>query len=228
MAGLKHHALCSMLENNMHLHMTYFAGKAPNVELIPANDVTVVRSAINDDMFNYVLSARFTEHNAAARIEHVIRLFQEHSRPFSWWVGESDTPISLKDELSRHGLIFKEQDVGMILELHHFHPQAASRLNFKQVLQQQDLKEFGSIIQAIGGHPECYDRIYRHIPLNALREGCPLEMHVAYLESTPIATGVLVLDGSIAGIYYVAVIQKTPSASYPYLPSPSFHSITNS
>ncbi len=64
-----------------------------------------------------------------------------------------------------------------------------------------ELKDFGSIIQAIGGHPECYERIYQHISLDALQEGAPLKMHVAYLEDEPIATGVLVLDGRLAGIF---------------------------
>ncbi len=123
--------LCRLLKKNMHLHMTCFAGKVPNVELIPAEDVTIVRSAISDDMFNYVLSAHFTEQNAQERVEDVIQLFQERDLPFSWWVGQSDTPANLKKYIIQGGLIFKEQDAGMILELKKFHPQSASPLNLK-------------------------------------------------------------------------------------------------
>lgn len=216
-ALLTHHiqnAPCNMLERNMHLQMTYFAGKMPCIEALSEPDVTVVQGNIPDDMFNYVLSARFTKENAAKRIQHVIQIFQKRHLPFSWWVGKSDTPSNLGDELSRHGLTFKEKDVGMILELKHFHPKSSSDLRFDRVHSPKALKDFGNIILAIGGHPECYDRIYRHIPLSLLQEGAPLEMHIAYLGDQPVVSGILVLGGNLAGIYYVATLPDQRGKGY--------------
>lgn len=80
----------------MHLQMTYFAGKIPSMQLLDEPDVTVVRSHIPDDMFNYVLAAHFTPENTSARIDQVIWLFKKQCLPFSWWIGPSDTPVLLQ------------------------------------------------------------------------------------------------------------------------------------
>jgi pimeloyl-ACP methyl ester carboxylesterase/GNAT superfamily N-acetyltransferase len=204
----------NMLERNMHLHMTYFAGKVATIDQLSDPDVTAIRSDIPDDMFNYVLSARFTTKNTAKRIEQVIQKFHEHHTSFSWWVSESDTPPNLGKELIRHGLSFKERDVGMILDLGQFRPKSTSSLRFQRVETEAGLKDFGSIIIAIGGHPSCYDRIFRQIPVSLLQEGTALEMHVAYFDTQPIVTGVLVLGGNLAGIYYVATVPNQRNKGY--------------
>lgn len=204
----------SMLERNMHLHMTYFAGKMPQIEHLVETDVTVVRSEIPDDMFNYVLSARFTDINAVKRIDHVIEKFEKYHLPFSWWVGESDTPSNLGETLSQHRLTFKEQDVGMILDLANFHPKSVTNLDFEHVQNANALKDFGHVIQAIGGHPESYDRIYKHIPLDLLQDEALLEIHIGYLQKTPTVTGIIVFGGNIAGIYYVATVPDQRGKGY--------------
>lgn len=203
----------SMLARNMHLQMTYFAGKMPKVENLFELDVTIIRSEIPDDMFNYVLSARFAE-NPAKRIDHVIEKFKECHFPFSWWVGELDTPFNLGELLSQQGLLFKEEDIGMTLDLENFQSNSATDLHFERVQNATSVKEFGSVIQAIGGHPESYDRIYKHIPLSLLQEGSLLEMHIGFSEGKPTVTGILVLGGNIAGIYYVATLPNQRGKGY--------------
>ncbi len=204
----------NILERNMLLHMTYFAGKMPQIKMLPYEDVAIIRSDISDDMFNYVLSARFTKENVARRVDQVIHMFQEHDLPFSWWVGESDSPTDLKNELCQQGLMFKEKDVGMILDLQSFFPKTKSQLHFKRVSSAGALQDFGDIILAIGGHPECYERIYRHIPLSILQENSLLQMHIAYLEGRPIVSGILVLGDNMGGIYYVATVPEERGKGY--------------
>jgi pimeloyl-ACP methyl ester carboxylesterase/GNAT superfamily N-acetyltransferase len=209
-------ALRNMLERNMHLHMTYFSGKMPNVALLPIPDVTAISSEIADDMFNYVLSAHFTKENADQQIRHVIAEYQKRHLPFSWWVSESDTPSDLEDRLVKHGLTFKEKDIGMVLDLDKFLPESAQVLHFEPVHSQKTIKDFADIIRSVGGHPECYDRFYKQIPFAVLEEGSPLEMHVAYLRENPlpVVTGVIVFGGSIAGIYYLATLPDQRRKGY--------------
>ncbi len=198
----------------MHLQMTYFAGKIPSMQLLDEPDVTVVRSHIPDDMFNYVLAAHFTPENTSARIDQVIWLFKKQCLPFSWWIGPSDTPVLLAEALLMHGLAFKEKDVGMSLDLGTFTPQAKSPLHFERVGSPKTMQDFGSIIQAVGGHPDAYECIYKHIPMTILDEAAPIEMHIAYLDSKPTVTGMLVLDGAIAGVYYVATLPHQRGKGY--------------
>ena len=102
----------------------------------------------------------------------------------------------------------------MILNLKSFLPKAQSPLHFKKVDNSKRLKDFATIILAIGGHPECYEQIYRNIPFSILQENSPLQMHIAYSANKPIVTGILVLSSNMAGIYYVATVPEERGKGY--------------
>ena len=195
------------LQVNMHLQMIYFAKHVPSMQMVYEPDATVVRSPIPDDTFNYVLAARFTENNALKRITHVVSLFQKQGLPFSWWVGESDTPSNLGALLLQKGFVFKETDIGMYKDLAHFKSiQASSPLTFKRVESTKHLRDFADVIEAIGGSSQAFDLIYSQLPPVIYAGESSLEMHVAYLENMPVVTGMLVTHANVAGIYYVATI----------------------
>ncbi len=190
---------------NTHLQMTYFAKYLPTMEIVFEPDVTVVRSKIEDDTFNYVLGAQFTETNAQGRIEHVRSLFQEFHLPFSWWVSELDSPASLAEHLLRQGFTLKEKNVGMYLELARFsETNAPSLLNFQRVESQPHLKAFSEVIASVGGSPRAYDVIYSQLPQAVYAGNTSVELYLAYFDNIPIVTGMLVTHANVAGIYYVA------------------------
>jgi GNAT superfamily N-acetyltransferase len=197
------------MQLNMQLQMTYFAHYVPSMEIVSEPDVTVVRSRIPDDTFNYVLSAHFTEENAHDRIVHVLGLFKEFRLPFSWWVGVSDSPSTLSDLLQHQGLTLKEKNIGMYRELAPVDctPQT-SPLIFQRVESREHLKAFADILVAVGGIPQAFDLIYSQLPPAAYCGETPLEMHIAYFENAPVVTGILVSHADVAGIYYVATIPQ--------------------
>lgn len=203
------------MEANMHLHMTYFAKYLPTLELVFEPDVTVVRSEIPDDTFNYVLFAKFSENNVRNRAAHVISLYRKRHLPFSWWIGEADTPPELVKALMKEGMTFKEENVGMYLECDSFQAQThISSLKFKRVLNLKELQDFCKIIVEIGGTPQAFDLIYSKLPQVLYAERAAFEMHIGYIDQLPVVTGVLVLDANVAGIYYVATIPSQRKKGY--------------
>lgn len=197
------------MEVNMHLQMTYFAKYVPTMEIVFEPDVTVVLSQIPDDTFNYVLSARFTEKNAKERIQHVRSLYDKTNLPFSWWVGESDTPSPLGDILVSQGFTFKEKNVGMYLDLDRFHrSQSPSALNFKRVESREQLKDFADVIVTVGEMPQIFDLLYSYLPPVIYCGRSPLEMYIGYLGNVPVVTGMLVTHANVAGIYYVMTMPQ--------------------
>ncbi len=196
------------MQVNMHLHMTYFAKYAHSMEIVFEPDVTVVRSHISDDTFNYVLRAHFTEKNAENRIRHIMSLFKNHHLPFSWWAGESDAPAILGDLLLRQGFTFKEKNIGMYMELPQATlPETKTPLTFQRVESRDHLKHFADVIASIGGAPQAFDFIYSQLPPVIYCGNSSLGMYIAYLDDMPVVTGVLVTHANVAGIYYVATIQ---------------------
>jgi GrpB-like predicted nucleotidyltransferase (UPF0157 family)/GNAT superfamily N-acetyltransferase len=197
------------MQVNMHLQMTYFAKYLPSMEIVFEPDITVVRSQIPDDTFNYVLSSNFTKKNAKDRIGHILNLFRKFHLPFSWWVGEADSPIALGDLLLQHGFSFKEKNIGMYMELSHFNAcYNRTSLTFRRVESREQLKHFADIIVSIGGTPEAFNLIYSQLPPVIYCGKTPLEMYVAYLNDVPVVTGILVMHANVAGIYYVATVPQ--------------------
>lgn len=200
------------MEVNMHLQMIYFAKYIPFMEIVFEPDVTVVRSQIPDDTFNYVLSAHFTEENAPNRILHVLDHYKQFHLPFSWWVSESDSPSTLGDLLLNQGFTLKEKNIGMYIDLSTFHfSPTTSPLSFHRIESSLHLKAFADVIVAIQEFEEplqLFDLIYSHLPPVIYRGKSSLEMYVAYLEDIPVVTGILVTHANVAGIYYVATIPE--------------------
>ncbi len=195
------------MQVNMRLHMTYFAKYVRSMEIVFEPDVTVVRSDVSDDTFNYVISAHFTEKNAKDRIQHVVALFKSRHLPFSWWVGESDSPAALGDLLLHQGFTCKEKDIGMYIELaQKTLPANKTPLTFQRVESREHLKHFADVIASIGGESQAFDLIYSQLPPVIYCGNSSLEMYIAYLDDKPVVTGVLVTHANVAGIYYVATI----------------------
>jgi GrpB-like predicted nucleotidyltransferase (UPF0157 family)/GNAT superfamily N-acetyltransferase len=203
------------MEVNMHLQMTYFAKYVDTVELVFQPDVTVVRSDIKDDTYNYILSARFKNSNVDDRVAKVIKIFEQSSLPYSWWVGPLDTPEILSDVLLSHGLVFKEENIGMYLYLDDFIPlEQKHGLIFQKINSLSQLKDFAQVIVNIGGNSAAFDKIYSKIPLILYQDDTCFEMHLGYLNGIPIVTGNLVLHANVGGIYYVATIPDQRKKGY--------------
>ena len=203
------------METNMHFQMTYFAKNVDSMELLFQPDVTVVRSTLMDDTFNYILSARFSETNIQNRVVETLKPFREKSWPYSWWISPSDTPMTLSDVLLAEGLQFKEENIGMYLQLSDCLPsQLKTILNFQKVRSLEHLKEFSQVILNIGGNPEAFDKIYSQLTPILSQNRSDFEMHVAYLDHIPIVTGILVLHANVAGIYYVATVPDQRKKGY--------------
>ncbi len=192
------------MEVNMHLQMTYFAKYIPTMEIVFEPDVTVVRSEVPDDTFNYVLSARFTEKNGKERIAHVQSLYQD--RPYSWWVGESDTPSNLSELLQIQGFEFKEKNVGMYLDLSHFQPILTSSLQFHRVQSPEQMQDFAKVVVDVSEMTEIYDLVYAHLPPVLYSGSSPMELYVGYLDGAPVITGMLIAHAHVAGIYYIMTL----------------------
>jgi RimJ/RimL family protein N-acetyltransferase/GNAT superfamily N-acetyltransferase len=195
------------MEVNMHLQMTYFAKYIPDIKLIFEPDVTIICSEINDDTFNYVLSARFTETNVKERILYVSELYRRMQLPFSWWTGPFDTPDNLCDVLISLGFHLKEENIGMNKKLDDLVPSSKKHeLHFVRVTSPLQLKNFSDVVVSAGMHLYAYEKIYSKLPPILYQEGAGFEMHIAYLNSIPVVTGILVLHANVAGIYYIITV----------------------
>jgi RimJ/RimL family protein N-acetyltransferase len=194
------------METNCHLHMIYFAKCTGIAELLFQHGVSVVRSKVPDSTFNYALSTEFTKEMSREKVEEVIALLGNTS--FSWWCFDFQISDELEKAFSAAGLILKEENAGMVLDLDRFVPKNSFQLRFKQSSTLEGLKDFATVLACTGESEEIFERLYSHIPPILYREGNSLEMHVGYLEGKPVVTGILVLHAGVGGLYYIATVPE--------------------
>ncbi|WP_420421991.1 GNAT family N-acetyltransferase [Simkania sp.] len=190
------------MEANMLLPMTLFAKYVTTQEIVFEPDVTVVRAEIQDDTYNYVVDAKFELKSAPARIQAVLAHYQEKNLPFSWWVGESDSPKDLAQHLLAAGLKQKEDDIGMFMPLTKPIPTQNS-LKIQRIEDRLKLKDFANIFIALSGYQTIYEEYYQLIPPILYQGQTPLRFYVGYEGNTPVTTGILILHANVAGIYYI-------------------------
>lgn len=105
------------MERNLAEHACHLHRNMPSATVTETDDLLVADSGLNDDTFNIVAAARFTAHDAAARIAETVGMLAGSGRGFSWWVGPSSTPADLTARLTAAGLPVSERETAMWAEL---------------------------------------------------------------------------------------------------------------
>lgn len=188
--------------------MAYFVPYAPTMELF-SGDCLVLRTAIDDDTFNYVFQTRFTDENVREKIEHVIALYKEKNLPFSWWVGPEDSPKNFKEILLSYGFLPKEFDHGMYLPLKNWeYSNKPLKLDIKRVVNAEGLRDFFSVYEQIGGNEGVFDRIFSSVPSHAYGKDMPYGFYLGYKDGKPVVAGVSVVGDQTVGIYYIMTIPE--------------------
>ncbi len=198
---------------NLLFQVTYFAPYVPIMQIIK-NDCVIKITDIQDDTFNMVLKAHFTQQNANKKIEEVISIFNTKNLPFSWWVGPNDTPANLKAILISKDFVSKEYDYGMYLDLEKYTPNISSELKIKQISSANELKEFDNIHVQSFGNPNAFEIIFSKIPSFSYQDKSPFRFYTGYFEGKPVTTGVLVFHADVVGIYYIVTLPNERRKGY--------------
>ncbi|GHO99186.1 hypothetical protein KSF_092340 [Reticulibacter mediterranei] len=82
--------------------------------------VTAQISSLPNKMLNLVGLATFTEANVDEGIQRVIATYRKEEKPFTWFVGPTSQPTSLREHLTATGLTYRGSIKGMVLrDIHH-------------------------------------------------------------------------------------------------------------
>lgn len=191
--------MLKVIDANLHLYLTYFAKYLHNMEIVFQSDITIVRSTVRDDAYNYALGARLTKNNINRRVLEIIHLFQ--NRPFEWVVGPLDSPQDLAPILLSQGFTLYEELAAMYLKLDSFTSNPSS-LTFQKVQTLDQLKHFVMIDKQIS--MEAFEKLYCQIPPILYQETPTFQLYVGYRDNLPVTRGILVLHANVAGIYHLA------------------------
>ena len=106
-----------LMERNLAEHACYLQRGTPGMVVRETDDLLIADSGMDNDSFNFVGAARFTEENALDRIAVTIAGLEVLERPFAWRVGPASTPPGLAGLLTAAGLPATETEPAMYLWL---------------------------------------------------------------------------------------------------------------
>lgn len=191
----------------MVVHMSWVQERTAGMRVEAGADLVVVDSGLPSDTFNFVCRARLHSETMRARIEEVIAYFAAARRPFSWWVGPADQPVTLGPMLQEMGLVAAESEVAMAAELSALNPTdlAPHGLRIERASTEQHLRDFAAITAANWMPPDAavFHFYERAVPA-LLAPEAPLWLYVGYLDDEPVAASELTVGGGVAGLYNIS------------------------
>lgn len=200
-------SLASAADENLHVHMRWVQERTPGMHVRPAEDLLIVDSGLPTDTFNFISQARLQPDRASARIAEAISYFDGVERPFSWWVGLTDSPAGLGMLLENAGLRAAESETAMSVRLKELKStaQRPSGLTIERVRSEAQLEEYAKLLSVLWDPPdESVVEFYRRAAAVLFERGCPIRLYLGILDSKPVATAEVTLSNDAAGLYNIS------------------------
>ncbi len=176
-----------------------------NMDVSSNNDVTVINSAIDSDMFNIICNTK-----NSSGLKWAIEKFQSLKLSFACWVGFNFDYCSCKQDLESMGFVCDEHEMAMFAEIEKIsREKKCCKLQISLIDDAQKLNDFIKIYQELIPHDsnqikEFYKRAEKHI----LSPESSLKLFIGYLNDKPIATSALFIDENTAGVWDITTLEE--------------------
>ena len=187
-----------------------FAG-FPNAELLDDGKIFGVMSHVPIPFFSGIASTNLDANDVDGQVDAVIEVLRKKACPFRWWVTPSTRPEGLASVLRSRGLRHAYDAPGMIADLTSvaLDTPLPRDITMRQLTNADELGPWLDVFMTVFSRPEHEREIWRDAYVRCgFGEAAPWQHFVAFDGDAPLATTSILVDGDLAGVYYVATLPE--------------------
>jgi len=179
----------------------------PNAETIDNDEIFAVLSYMPIPFFSGVARTNLD----AGDVDATLDFLRSKNCPFRWWVTPSSRPEGLAEMLRARGLRLAYDAPGMIADLTTvpLDVPLPAGITMRQLTHVEELADWMSVFTVVFSSPPHERGVWREAYARCgVGEGQPWQHFVAFEGDRPMATTSVLVEGDLAGIYFVATMPE--------------------
>jgi GNAT superfamily N-acetyltransferase len=179
----------------------------PNAELIDDGKIFGVMSHLAIPFFSGIATTQLE----VDEVEPVIDRFREKNCPFRWWLTPSTRPRELESTLEANGMRHAYDAPGMLADLTTvpLDTPVPHGITIRRLKHVDELTDWLDVFTVVFSSPEHEQHVWRDAYVRCgVAEHAPWQHFVAFDGDVPVATTSVLIEGDLAGVYFVATLEQ--------------------
>ena len=207
--------LIKSLDLNM-IESGVFWGKSTGSNVVELDPIVCISTEVPIPELNWVFSTRPSRERIKPLVKETISYYEAVKKPFVWWVLENNLTEELKQLFEENNMHVKLASSAMGFNLENDIGDIAidDDLIIKRVSTKKELDDFGEASYKGFEIDTKYEYLFKNFVQKMRYDSPKQELFVGYYKNRPQCTGLLFIEGGVAGLYWISTAPDCRKKGY--------------
>ena len=199
--------LIKSLDLNM-IESGVFWGKSTGSRVVELDPIVCISTEVPIPELNMVYSTRPSRSKIKTLVKDTISYFNAMKKPFFWWVVQSNFTEELKNLFDENNMKLRTTSSAMSLDLNNDIESKSTGDDFiiRKVCSKQELDDFADASYLGFEVKEENECLFKNFIVKMRYDSPRQELYTGYYKNKPICTGLIYIEGGVAGLYWISTI----------------------